>query len=69
MNTTLSKDGKSVSFETDKFSTYAIVYEDEVSVNNPKTGDEITTYITLGCLSLIAIAGVGIYLSKKKLFN
>ncbi len=69
LNTTVSKDGKNISFETDKFSTYAVAYADEASVNNPKTYDGIINYFILGGASLLIVAGIGIYLSKKKLHN
>lgn len=53
-----------LTFNTDKFSTYALVYQDtekttnppvEPETTNPETGDYIITYILL---SLIAIAGL-----------
>ena len=51
--------GDILSFETNKFSTYALTYED---VNNPKTGDNIIIYLILGLLSIIGI----LYLIKKQ---
>ena len=45
-------DGNTLSFETDKFSTYALTYTD---VNNPKTGDNIYIYICTMFISLIGI--------------
>ena len=51
--------GDTLSFETNKFSTYALTYED---VNNPKTGDNIIIYLILGLLSIIGI----LYLIKKQ---
>ena len=44
--------GDILSFETDKFSTYALTYED---VDNPKTGDSILTYVVLSIISLIGL--------------
>ena len=44
--------GDILSFETDKFSTYALTYED---VDNPKTGDSILTYVILSIISLIGL--------------
>ena len=42
-------DGKVLTFETDRFSTYALAYKDEVisAVNNPKTGDNIIKYMEI----------------------
>ena len=43
-------------FETDKFSTYAIIYKDvNKDVINPKTSDNIITYIILFISSLIGL--------------
>lgn len=61
----LSEDGKSLIFESDKFSTYAIAYEDEILP--PKTGDGIATYFIMTIVSLIAMAGIA--LVSKKQFN
>ena len=44
LDATLSEDGKTLSFNTDKFSTYAIAYVDEILP--PKTGDNIMIYVT-----------------------
>ena len=61
-----------LTFETDKFSTYASVYIDATeettsstiptisNTNNPKTGDNIMFYISMLGLSLIGFAGVGL---------
>lgn len=59
-----NKDG-TVTFKTDRFSTYVLAYED---VNNPKTFDGITSYIILGGLSLVALIAVSV-VAKKKAFN
>ncbi len=66
----LSKDGKYLVFKTDKFSTYALAYEDvaKVNVEVPKTADNITTTLIIGALSLISVAGLALYL-KKEMFN
>ncbi len=66
LDATLSKDGKSLTFKTDKFSTYALAYED-VANENPKTLDNIGIYIILGTLSLVAFASVVVY--RKKRYN
>ena len=74
-------DGNVLTFESDKFSTYALAYEDtapvvvppaEVNppVENPPTGDNVVCNITIG---LISIAGIGlvakIIAKRKKYFN
>ena len=64
----LSEDGKYLLFKTDKFSTYAFGYKDKVAEANPNTGDNIFLYVKLGCLSLIVLVGMGLYLKKKR-FN
>lgn len=70
---TLSKDGKYITFETDKFSTYALAYKDVAStsvvdVKNPQTYDGIVGYVIATILTLGASAGVIITLRKHK-FN
>ena len=55
LNATLTKDGK-LSFATDKFSKYAIAYED---VKNPDTLDSIVSIVTLA-ISSIGTAGYSI---------
>jgi len=64
----LSEDGKSLIFETDEFSTYALAYEDKVIEDKkeelpPKTGD-INLAMLIGTI-LVSIAGVAI-ISKKR---
>lgn len=61
LNAEVSKDGKSLTFKTNKFSTYAIAYVDSEVVTPPETGDNIMLYVVLG---LVAIIGVGL-ISKK----
>lgn len=56
------KDGKLL-FETDKFSTYVLAYED---IKNPKTFDSTTSYITLGLTSLLCLSGASIVLKSRK---
>lgn len=66
----LSKDGKYLVFKTDKFSTYALAYEDvaKVDVKVPQTSDGIVTTIFVGTLAIISAAGISLYL-KKEMFN
>jgi len=61
----LSKDGKYLTFKTDKFSTYALAYEDIEEATPPKTGDNVTTYILIGFISVIVFAGLSLYLKKR----
>lgn len=68
---TLSKDGKYVTFETDKFSTFALVYKDVAStsvvdVKNPQTYDGIMSYAAVAVLTLGAAVGACVYLKKHK---
>lgn len=66
----LSEDGKYLVFKSDKFSTYALVYEDVVKVvENPQTYDGISTYMVLGAISLIGLAIISLYIKNKKIFN
>ena len=51
-------DGKKIlTFLSDKFSTYAIVYADEV-VKNPKTGDNVLTYVALLVISALSLGAM-----------
>ena len=70
----VSKDGKYLTFDTNKFSTYALAYEDKAIENNvvdnnsnnvevPKTGDSVALYVTLG---FVSIAAIGISLNDLK---
>lgn len=67
IETELSEDGKYVTFETDKFSTYAIAYEDVEVTLPPKTGDNVTIYFLIGFVSIITLVGFCFYF--KKIFN
>ena len=62
LDATLSDNGKYIVFESDKFSTYAIGYEDTVieeppvgdeEIENPKTGDSIIMHILLALISAV----------------
>ncbi len=63
LDATLTSDGKALKFKSDKFSEYVIAYVDTL-INNPKTGDAISTYIVIGLTSLLVI-GIGLYLVKR----
>ena len=66
----VSEDGKYLVFKTDKFSTYAIAYEDMATntetPSTPQTGDSIMLYIALGFVSIMAI---GISMNSLKIRN
>ncbi|MBR6697576.1 MAG: InlB B-repeat-containing protein [Lachnospiraceae bacterium] len=70
IDTVYNKATGTVSFETDKFSTYALVYED-IAVENPKTGDVTPSWpwmllvISVGMLAFSVKAG-SMYEVKKK---
>lgn len=53
-----------ITFETDKFSTYAVVYEDTAVETVPKTGD--TTNIAMYVMLLVGGAGLILVASKKQ---
>ena len=68
INTSLAEDGKSITFATDKFSTYALAYVDSLATTpeNPSTIDNIMTYIVIGGIALVGAIGAAIYLKKHK---
>ncbi len=68
LDANLTSDGSSLTFASDKFSTYTIAYVDEAIVNNPQTIDSIITYFIIGGLSLITVVGI-VCFNKKRLFN
>lgn len=69
----VSKDGKSITFATDEFSTYALAYEDVAKEAGntgvatpavPQTFDGITATIIFASLALISLAGISLYFKK-----
>ena len=81
LETSLASDGKSLTFETDKFSTYALTYVDVLASSEtpttpenpseetpevPQTFDSLTTYMIGGGVSIAAIAGAVIYIKRKQ---
>lgn len=63
-------DGNYLTFESDKFSTYALAYNDvKVETVVPKTGDEIATYLLIGAVSIAALVGALVFIKKNKMFN
>lgn len=67
LDTTLNEDG-TVSFKTDKFSSYALAYTDtkveKTEVKNPNTADNGLLYMVLSGLGLVSIAFVSKSLIK-----
>ena len=67
-----SVDGNVLSFESDKFSTYALAYEDVKNENvvNPPTSDKIVLNLVVG---IVSVAGLGLVAKsiakRKKYFN
>lgn len=55
-------EANTLTFNTDKFSEYALVLEAE---ENPNTFDGITAYYIIGGLSIIGLLGTSIYLKKQ----
>ena len=65
-------DGNIITFESDKFSTYALAYEDtkNSSIENPPTSDNVIIDLAVGTASVIGLLLVGKNLIKrKKYFN
>ena len=60
--------GDTVSCQANLFSTYLLSYTDTIVIINPATGDNILFYESMLIVSLIGLAGAGIYLKKKR-FN
>lgn len=55
LDTTLNADG-TLTFKTDKFSTYSLVYTDtETNIDNPKTSDNIALYLVFAGVSFIGL--------------
>lgn len=62
--TTYDQKTNSLTFETDKFSVYAIAYQD-IKEENPNTGDKIILYLVASIVSITGLAVSAIYLKKK----
>ena len=57
-------------FETTHLSEYGIIATKKISnIENPKTGDNVGFYIVISVLSIIGIAGSGLYCYKRKQKN
>lgn len=59
---TVEKDGI-LTFQTDRFSTYALTYTDDTT---PKTGDTNNLLPWMGLLALAGVAGTGVAMLKRK---
>jgi len=59
------KDG-TVTFETDRFSTYVLAYEDVKTTTNPPTFDGISLYMMIAAASLIGLVSLIAYAKKAK---
>ena len=57
-------DGDILSFETDKFSSYAIAYIDKEASNNPATNDNLYKYIIMFMLGIFGISSTTLYLKR-----
>lgn len=64
LDANLSKDGKFISFASDKFSTYAIAYVDSISEKTPETGDNVMTFVVIGSVAIIGILAAAICLKR-----
>ena len=54
-----------LSFETDRFSTYTLVYTDTPVSDNPKTGDNAPLALAITVM-LISLCSVFVIISRKK---
>ena len=58
-------DGKTATFETDKFSTYALTYTDVEKTSSPRTGDNITMYVIMFIVSILGIKTLSVSNKRK----
>jgi len=68
LDATISKDGKHLVFSSDRFSTYALAYEDNIKTN-PKTEDNIVINTLLATISVLGMCGSVYYIKKNGLKN
>lgn len=54
-----------VTFASDKFSTYILAYEDVQNTTNPNTGDNILVYLVLSVISVAGLMFTGLKVAKK----
>ena len=55
-----------VTFETDKFSTYVLAYEDIENTKNPTTGDNTLVYFATAIISVIGLMLTTLKITKKQ---
>lgn len=60
---TIDNGDGTISFKTDKFSTYSVAYSD-AKISNPETSDNIVTYAVILCASIFAL-GSAVTLRKR----
>ncbi len=66
INANLNEDKKTISFESDKFSTYALIYKDtKEELTVPKTFDGIASYLAIGAITILSIACLTKYVRKQ----
>ncbi len=65
----ISSDGNYITFDTNKFSIYALAYEDKAveNANTPQTFDGVSSYMILGGIALLGIAGLCVYIKKRQI--
>lgn len=66
LDATLNEDG-TISFKTDKFSTYTLTYKDTKiqKTKNPNTFDGILNYVAIALVSVVGMATTTIYFKKR----
>lgn len=64
LDSILSEDKKSLTFETDQFSTYALAYVEKLE--NPDTSDNILFYVSLATITFISFIGFCLYCVKDR---
>ncbi len=73
LDAVLSDDGKTLTFESDLFSRYAIAYVDtknaEVTPDTPNTNDKLISYMVIGGISISALVGMVLYQNNRKEYN
>lgn len=64
IKTTYDEKNGILSFKTNKFSTYALIYKDVPRIDNPSTLDNFGMYLLIGGVSLLLLTGCIIYIKK-----
>lgn len=58
-------DDNTLTFKTDKFSSYIVTYNDVDAPSNLKTLDNVSSYVTILVLSIIGFMATTLYLKKR----